>query len=119
MVPLDGEARRTGDAGRSGGRNQARSRKIQEHLPSLDGEYQGLVHLAPALVGPAHSGLVSAPRRLRSGPQRRRGTGESPGQERRRLADARRSAAGRGRARHLVLVVAVAHLGIRRHPPPE
>ena len=93
--------------------------KNQEHLPSLDGEYQGLVHLAPALVGPAHSGLVSAPRRLRSGPQRRRGTGESPGQERRRLADARRSAAGRGRARHLVLVVAVAHLGIRRHPRPN
>ena len=89
-----------------------------KHLPPLDGEHQGLVHLAPAVVGPAHSGVLSSQRRLRGGPDDRRGAGKSPREERRRIAATDGPATGRGRAGHVVLVVAVAHLGIRRHPLP-
>ena len=32
--------------------------KLQADLPQLDGEHPRLVHLAPALVGPSHSGLA-------------------------------------------------------------
>jgi len=118
VVPLDAGAGRTGDEGRDGGCDPFRAREIQEHLPSLDGEHQGLVHLAPAVVGPAHSGVLSSQRRLRGGPDGRRGVGKGPREGRRRLVAADGPAAGRGCARHVVLVVAVAHLGIRRHPLP-
>ncbi len=37
---------------------EIRAGKLDQHLPPLDGQYPGLVHFAPALVGPSHSGLV-------------------------------------------------------------
>ena len=119
VVPLDGAIGRTGDEGRHGGRDPLRARKIQEHLPPLDGEHQGLVHLAPAVVGPAHSGLVPAPRRLRSGPDGRGGARKGARENRRRLVAAVRPQTGRRRAGHVVLVVAVAYFGLRRHPQPR
>ncbi len=69
-----------------------------------------LVHLPPALVGPSHSGVVLRGRRLRphhGEPHRRRRVS--------RLR--RRRAAGRGRARHLVLLLAGAVLEPRLAGP--
>ena len=116
VVPLDGGAGPARDQGRHGGCDPLRARKIQEHLPSLDGKYQGLVHLAPVVVGTADSGLLLAQGRVRRGPDGRRGARKSACESRRRLAAAERPASGRGRAGHLVLVVALADFGLRRHP---
>ena len=49
--------------------------EVQEHVPSLDGECQGLVHLPPALVGTPDPGLVSAKRGVHSGENDRGSTG--------------------------------------------
>ena len=38
--------------------HQVRSRALVQDVHALDEEHQTLVHLAPALVGPSHSGLV-------------------------------------------------------------
>lgn len=38
------------------------TRKIQEHLPLLDDQHQGLVYLPPAMVGTSDSGMVSSRR---------------------------------------------------------
>ena len=83
------------------GEVQLRARELGQHLQPVDGQHPGLVHLAPALVGPPDPGLV---RRGRQGLRRaRRSRGAGPGA--RQDADARR-----GRARHLVLVGAGALL---------
>ena len=78
-----------------------RAGALGEDLPRVDGEHPPLVHLAPAVVGAPHPGLVlrrlRAPRRLAHRPHR------VPEVRRRR-------APGRGRARHLVLVGPVAVL---------
>ena len=58
--------------------DKVRSREIQEHLPPLDGGCPRLVYLAPALVGPPHSGLVSARRQRRRGRDGRRGSRRGP-----------------------------------------
>ncbi len=63
-----GQARPRG----SGKRHRAAAPgQVQEHLPGVDGERARLVHLAPALVGPADSGLLPARWHLRGGPHGR------------------------------------------------
>ena len=93
-------------AGRRGACGGARrphdlpSEVLGEHLFQLDGERLRLVHLAPTMVGPSH------PRLLVRAMRRDDGRGRASGgvhQVRRR-----RSAPGRGRARHLVQLGAVA-----------
>ena len=93
-------------AGRGGACGGARrphdvpSEALGEHLFQLDGECLRLVHLAPTMVGPSHSRVLV--RALR----RDDGRGRAPGdmlQVRRR-----RPAPGRGRARYLVQLGAVA-----------
>ncbi len=58
VVPEHGRHIETGAESRNGRRNRAGALEIQEHLPPLDGECQGLVRVAPALVGPANTGLL-------------------------------------------------------------
>ena len=83
-----------------------RPRASGRRLRPVDGEHPRLVHLAAALVGPPHPGLV-----LRS---ERCGAHHGEPDRRRRLPCLRRpGAAGRGRARHLVLLVARAVLDPR------
>ena len=72
-----------------------------ECLFRLDAQHPALVHFAPALVGPSDSGLVR--RRRQDLLRRDRSRGDRPG--RRQDADPRS-----GRARHLVLLGAVAVL---------
>ena len=85
-------------------RGPDRPRAAEARLPRLDAEHPALVHLAPALVGAPAAGLVL--RRLR-GDLRRRDAARAL----RRLR--RRAAPGRGRARHLVQLGAVAVRGAR------
>ena len=65
-------------AGRAGDRQRARRahrhrpEELGEDLFRLDGEHPALVHLAPALVGPPHPGLVRPGRRRSSSRRRRR-----------------------------------------------
>ena len=68
--------------------------------------------------GTAHPGLLP-PRAASWWPDGRGGAGEGPREDGRRLAESGRSPAGRGRARHVVLVVALADLRVRRHPQPR
>ena len=79
-----------------------RARLVDEDVLRVDEEHPRLVHLAPAVVGPPHPGVVLRP------------CGDDHGRARaiRRPASgaAARAAAGRGRPRHLVLVGAVAVL---------
>ena len=108
-APLPAVVREDGAAGRAGARGLSKTATVPLHsgtlgqdLPELDGEHPRLVHLAPALVGAPHPGLVL--RRLR---QER----TWPATSARRLPEVRRRGAftpGPGRARHLVLVVALA-----------
>ena len=81
-----------------------RARELGQHLQPVDGQHPGLVHLAPALVGPPDPGLVRRGRQGLRRPQRSR----SPGQGARQAAAARR-----GRAGHLVLLGAGALLHAR------
>ena len=65
VVAVDGAA---GPARHRGGRERQdplRARAVDQDLHALDDQHQGLVHLAPALVGASHPGLVL--RRLRRG----------------------------------------------------
>ena len=77
------------------------SEVLGEHLFQLDGEYPRLVHLAPTLVGPSHPRILVRPLR-RCSTIVARAPGGLPEVRRRRLAP------GRGRARYLVLLGAVA-----------
>ena len=74
-------------------------------------QHPRLVHLAPALVGPPHPGVVLRGRAAAAASTRRRATTR----RRPRVPEVRRrrARAGRGRARHLVLVGAVAVLDAR------
>ena len=95
----DGRAGAAGDRGRHVGEGAVPSRALGQGLPRLAREHPALVHLAPALVGPPAAGLVL--RRVRRDLRRAGGA--------RALRRLRGPAApGRGRARHLVLVGAVA-----------
>ena len=85
-------------------RRQIRAGHLGAHLHAVARQHPGLVHQSPALVGPPH------PRLVRRGGQhlRRAGRGGRAATQRRR---GRRSPdPGRGRARHLVLVRALAVL---------
>ena len=103
--PISGScaSSRSADEGACGGARRPHdvpSEALGEHLFQLDGERLRLVHLAPTMVGPSH------PRVLVRAMRRDDGRGRAPGdmhQVRRQ-----RSAPGRGRARHLVQLGAVA-----------
>ena len=98
--------RRTGERGRV----RVRARPVAVDVPPLDQQHPGLVHLAAALVGPPHSGVVRRRRQCLRRAQRSRGA-RAGRREARSRADVVR--AGRGRARHLVLVGAVVPLDAR------
>ena len=100
VVREDGAAGQAGDRGGGAGEDQVRPRELDEDLLPLDAQHPGLVHLAPALVGPPHPGLVLRSAARRPSPAPRRGACPKCGGD--------RAQAGRGRARHLVLVRAVA-----------
>ena len=119
VVSEDGRAVQTRIAGRYGRHGASGSLEVQERLPALDGERARLVHLAPAVVGSADSGLLSPDGRLCRGRNARAGAGAGPCEKRQSGPKPARAAAGPGRTRHVVLVVAVADLGIRRHQPPR
>ena len=111
-------------------------RQIQEHLPQLAHQHQGLVHQPPAVVGAPHPGVVLEAPQL---PCLSRCKREEPPSTLWRKARKRlgnnymkksstlkklpsggvRPAPGRPRLpRHVVLVVAVAAVALRRHPAP-
>ena len=73
--------RRQGHRRGRDGRRQVPSGAMGQHLRPVDEQHPGLVHLAPALVGPPHSGLVRRRRRAVRGPQRSRSA--RPGRSRR------------------------------------
>ena len=111
VVPEDGRTGRQGARERGVRKDTSDSRQVPQHLPPLDGERPRLVHLTPALVGAAHTRILSA-RRQRGcgGDSRARPRGskkEGP------LADHGGPPPGRGRARHLVLELALADFGVR------
>ena len=84
-------------------------RAVGQHLQPVDEQHPGLVHLAPALVGPPDPGLVRQRRRAVRRPRR-------SARRAQRAAAAGyggRADARRGRARHLVLVGAGAVLDAR------
>ncbi len=83
--------------------------ELGDHLFPLDGEHPALVHLAPALVGPSDPGLV----RSRRQDLRRRGRGGGARRSQDALRQGGCAEARRGRARHLVLLRAVAVLDAR------
>jgi valyl-tRNA synthetase len=106
--------------------HQFRAEELGKDLFRMDGEHPALVHLAPALVGPSDPGLVRAGRqgvrRRDRGRGRRqrarllRRAGRHHAEQAREMALELRSAihhARRGRARHLVLLGAVAVLDAR------
>ena len=68
------------------------------------------------MVGPPHSGILPSERRLRRGRNSGRGAQIGHRKNGRQLADNQRPAARRRRPRHMVLVLALAHLALQRHP---
>src|SRR6058998_337925 len=104
MVREDAAARRAGPRRLSPQRVSVDPRALARHLRALDGAHPGLEHLAPAVVGSPHPGVhlheMQAPV----------GRSERPDH----LPQVRRAGgAGSGRARHLVLVVALAVRDVR------
>jgi isoleucyl-tRNA synthetase len=84
------------------GRSVASPQPLRQGVPPLALQHPGLVHQPPDLVGPPDPGVVpQGDRRDLGGPGR-----AGPGEGR-----AREVAARRGRARHLVLLLAVAPVG--------
>ena len=111
VVRRDVEARALRDAvpgqvdrrGRAGGgragRGEVRTGQLGEHLQPVARQHPGLVHLAPALVGPPDPRLVRRRRPDLRRPRRSRGGRTGPRRRAHRHANP-----GPGRARHLVLV---------------
>ena len=86
------------------GRNRVRAAPVGEHVLRLDAGHPTLVHQPPALVGAPHPGVVRAGRRrVRGG-----GRGGRAGAGGRAVWPRRNAGAGRGRARHVVLLRTVA-----------
>ena len=108
VVREDEAARGAGDRRRLERRVEDQARALDQGLPGLARERAGLVHLAPALVGAPHPGLVRRGRRPGRLARRPRAGLPAP---RDRQAD---RPPGRGRAGHLGLLVAVAlrHAGL-------
>ena len=103
-------ARRARDRGRRRRPHPLRARELGEDLLPVDAQHPGLVHQPPAVVGPPDPRVV----------RRRRATSTSRARKRKRSAQARAKLgrdvaadARRGRARHLVLLGAVAVLDAR------
>ena len=93
--------------------HEVRAGELVEDLLRMDAQHQGLVREPPALVGPSHSGLVRRSRQDLRRARRSRGAQEA-------FAGTDREAhAGPGRARHLVLLgaVAVLHAGLAGQDP--
>ena len=63
VVRADAGAGQAGNRGRGVGPGEAHPRALEQGLPRLDVQHPRLVHLAPALVGPPHPGLVLRLRR--------------------------------------------------------
>ena len=101
VVREDGAAGQAGHRGGGAGQDQVRPRELVEDLLPLDAQHPRLVHLAAAVVGAPHPGLV-----LRQVQRDRRWRARRPPPA--ASAAAPTAQAGRGRARHLVLVVALA-----------
>ena len=108
------DPRRAGDRGGGVRPHPLRARAVGEHLFRVDAQHPALVHLAPALVGPPHPGMVwprrpGLRRRLRGRGGRAGGAPLWPG----RGADARC-----GRAGYLVQLgpLAVFHSRLARAP---
>ena len=103
---------RGGDQGGARATDHDLPAQLDEDLLPLDGEHPSLVHLAPALVGTPHSGVVLRRRRLRA-----RVEGRPPG-----VPEVRGTGpAGSGHPRHVVLVRPLAVLDprmARRHDRP-
>ena len=87
------------------------SQGVGEHLLRMDAQHQGLVHLAPDLVGPSHPCVVL--RRLRPY------LGQPHGCRLLREMQEHEHPAGNGRARHLVLLGALAVLDARLAGPDQ
>ena len=101
-----GEARHRGGGD---GPHPLRAPALGEHLFRVDAQHPALVHLAPALVGAPHPGVVRAGRpRLR---RRHRGRGGGAGGA--ALRPERAARPRRGRAGHLVLIGPLAVLDAR------
>src|SRR5437667_12652900 len=103
MVREDEAARRARDAGIRGGRVPYRAGALERDVRELDEQHPGLEHLAAAVVGTPDSGLHLRERAPVGGPRR---PGEVSEMRRRRRAGCRR-------ARHLVLVLALALRDVR------
>ena len=93
-----------------------------EHLAEIalapvmnDDIYQGLVHLAPVVVGASHTGLLFARRWICCGRDCRESTGDGTREDRQSSTPPGGFAPGRGCARYMVLQLAMAHLTLRRH----
>jgi valyl-tRNA synthetase len=103
--------RRRGTRGARHRRGRGRSHPVRpgelvEDLFRVDAQHPGLVHQPATLVGSSHPGLVRRRGQHIRRPDRERGRREGPGGPR----PGRRTAAGRRRARYLVLVGPVALL---------
>ena len=77
FVKMEALAQR-GSAGGGRRRSQVLSRALDHDLQPLAGKHPGLVHLAPALVGPPDPGLVRRARQRLRRAQRRRGQTQAP-----------------------------------------
>ena len=112
--PVVRERRRAGEArdrGGGDGQDRLRAEELGEDLLRLDAQHPALVHLAPALVGPPDPGLVRA-RTAKSSSPTTRGGGRRRW-PRKHYGQRRAARQRRGRARHLVLLRAVAVLDAR------
>src|SRR2546425_10312742 len=107
MVREDEAAGRARDAGVRRGRVPYRAGALERDVRELDEQHPGLEHLAAAVVGAPDSGLHLREWAPVGGPR-----GPSDVSEMRRYA-----VAGSRRARHLVLVVAVAVRDVRLARP--
>ena len=102
VVRADQAAGRRGHPRRRGRRDRVHPGELGQDLLRLDVQHPRLVHLAPALVGPPHPGLVL--------PGLRPDHGGHGGRRRSAPSAAAAARPGRGRPRHLVLLRPVALL---------
>ena len=109
-VPRCGRRRRRRSATGERGRVRFVPGPVAGDVPALDQQHPGLVHFAPALVGPPDSRVVRRGRQCLRRARRGRGARAGAREARPRAGVVR---AGRGRARHVVLVGAVVPLDAR------
>ena len=109
-VPRGGRGRRQQSAERRNGERRVRAKRMAVHVLALDQQHPGLVHLAPALVGPPDPGVVRRGGQCLCRARRAGGAGAGACETRSRSGALR---AGPRRARHLVLVGAVVPLDAR------